>query len=300
MVSLLRAKVLVLASISLLSTFTHAMDVAVITRPQTDTDRRLDYSYDMLEAALKITEEEYGPYQVKLADIPMVRDRQFAELLRGDKLNVTISPPKPGWEQATRIPYPLQRGIASYRLLLVNKKDQNMFANVSSVNEIKSYRYGADTHWSTTLILKHHGFNVVIGPNYNTLFKMLSLGRFDVFPRGANEIFDEMEFNSPIYPNLTIEPNIALFMYLPTYFYVSPQHPRLAERIHKGIFLAHESGALDVVYNRHFANNLRLAQLHKRKIFIVENNNLLDGMYEHDKPYLLRLEELSSTPIAEQ
>ena len=89
-------------------------------------------------------------------------------------------------------------------------------------------RIGLGSQWSTTKILRAAGFNVVAGSSYDGLFWMLDHDRFDVFPRGVNEIFQEIEARRDSLPNLMIEPSLALYVPTPYYFFVSPQTPRLS------------------------------------------------------------------------
>ncbi len=50
--------------------------------------------------------------------------------------------------------------------------------------------------------------------------------KMDYFPRGVNEIFPEFYERSQNFPDMVIEPSMALYLPLPTYIFVSPNLTR--------------------------------------------------------------------------
>ena len=246
-----------------------------------------DYAKVLLEAVMKATEKDYGEYKIELNDSPMVRDRLRVELLKGELLNIASAPYSPDWVDAIRIPVPIRKGIGSYRLFMVRDHDVDLFKGVESIETIKKLRTGAIENWTTSQLLEHHKFNVVYGPTYASLFGMLSLGRFDTFMRGLNEVYDELEAHHEKYPNLLLERNAAILTYLPGYYYVSPRAPRLAQRIEYGLKKMANDGSFDTVFNSIYGDDIAAAKLGTLKIFYVENKSIPKELYVADKPYLL-------------
>jgi len=265
-----------------------SLDHVITNKPQAKADGRLQYSYKLLEIVLAATTEEYGDYKISKSKENMQRNRQMIELRRGKLLNMIVSPPKPGWEQAAiRVKFPTMRGICSYRISLIKNTNRDMLKNVNSLEQVKNYSVGAHNQWSTAIVLRNNDFNIVAGPNYLALFEMLAKNRFELFPRGLNEIYTELDLQKNDHPNLMVEEHIALFHYLPVYFYVSPKTPRLAKRISDGLAITFENGEFQKNFDEHFKKSIDLAKLENRKIFSLDNSNITPEMLKEDKKYVL-------------
>jgi len=264
------------------------IDVLIANRPHNDQDKRLDYSYELLAIALEVTKDVYGDYELNRSELSMSRERQYRELLSGNLLNVMVSPPKPGWGyNVIRVKLPIQKGIASFRLAFVMEKNRHLLRKVSTLDDLRGVTFGANFHWSTTIVLRANGLRVVAGESYLSLFDMLRMGRFQLFPRGLNEIYPELEEFQKSIPGLIVEDHTAMVMYLPSYFYVSPETPGIAERLEVGLRIASRKGALDKLFNQYFGDVVKKANLDKRKLIYVENPNIQPSMLEDDMPYLL-------------
>ncbi len=247
-----------------------------------------DYANDLLELALKLSEEHYGPYEVIQQPAQTVIRRQLLALQQGDDLSVAISMPMPEWRNnAKMIPFPLMKGLASYRLFFCHRKNLERFNAIENIEELKSLKVGQGTGWSTAKILEDHGFQVVYGGPYKTLFPMLHGGRFDLLMRGVYEIQPELAAYLPQMPELAIVDGFAVYTYLPMYFFVSEQKPELAERLTYGLQKAHDSGEWDRLFYRYFSDTLRVLNLERRRLFYLSNTNIDGSYYENDKPYLL-------------
>ncbi|SMF16514.1 hypothetical protein SAMN02745866_01080 [Alteromonadaceae bacterium Bs31] len=266
-----------------------AFDLAIIHAPLDEKDHHQEYIYEALERALFVTKESYGNYKMKLARKAIPRDRQFTELLEGKTLTVITSAPKANWTGKTlRVPFPIQKGIGSYRIFLIMEENKDLLKHVTTLGQLKLFSTGANVNWSTTKILKDHGFNTVDSLGYKNLFNMLSHGRFQTFNRGVNEVAKELEIFGKDFPSLTYDKHVLLYTYLPNYFYVTPKQPRLAQRIEFGLKKMHQNGELDKLFNRYYGPHLAQFELQNRRVFEIENTNLESGWYEHDKPYLLK------------
>ncbi len=145
------------------------------------------------------------------------------------------------------------------------------FKNLEHIDKLKGLKAGSGTQWTTTMVLKETGFHVETGTDYEGLFNMLNLNRFDYFPRGVNEIFLEFEARKIQFPNLLIEPTKALYFPTPSYFFVSPNYPELADRIKRGMEIIVEMGILDKLFEKAYGQAVSQAKLHDRLIFKCEN-----------------------------
>ncbi len=235
-------------------------------------DTRWDYPIALLVAALQATKEDFGPWTLAATAPSMSRNRALQMLKEGKLINLHIAPTRNEWEeQVLPIRIPIRKGLLGYRLFLIHKENQQKFAAIESLEELQQLSTGLHRQWSTTKALRALDFKVVEGSSYQGLFTMLHARRFDYFIRGVNEIFEEFALHRQSLPNLLIEPTKALYLPLPTYFFVSPKQPRLAERLQAGLERLLADGSLDRLFEQYHGDHIRQARLQERQIFVLEN-----------------------------
>lgn len=250
-------------------------EIVLVNRPPSDTDKRYEYPTKLLTIILKKTEKEYGPAVIVQSESSMARNRILIELEKGLIINVIAVPPKPGWEERLiPIRIPIRKGIQGFRTFLILKKNQAMLSSITSLEALKKIPTGSGQQWSTTRILNENGFDVRPGNSYEGLFNMLVYGRFITFGRGINEAAIEYETHKIQFPELAIEKDLLLFIPLPTYFFVSPKKPKLAERIEVGLSAMLEDGSFDDLFNQEFGELIKKSNLKNRRIFKINNPNL--------------------------
>ena len=254
----------------------YAQDIIKIVSGKSIDDKRNEYPHKILFAALNTTKDLYGDYKVEYTKA-VTRKRALILLKEGEFINVHSAPTQRIWEEdSIVIPIPIRKGILSYRLFLVKEKDLDKFSKISSVDEVKKFKAGLGTQWSITKLMNKLNFPIVTGMDYEGLFKMLSLGRFDYFPRGINEIFNEFEARHELYPQMRVENTKALYLPIPTYFFVSPKNKQLAQRIEIGLKRILKSGRFDELFLQFHGQSIKRANLSKRDIFKVDNPLLSD------------------------
>lgn len=262
----------VFCTVVLIAASGQAMDIVRIVKPPSTLDQRLVYVNSVLNTAMERTISSHGPYRIDEVIVDMSRDRSLVQLIHGEDINVHMVPTKPGWEaQSLAVKIPLMRGLLGYRLLLVRQNTAMQYADIDNLDTLKKLRVGLGSQWSTTESMKRLGFNIVTGTNYNGLFGMLVQNRFDYFPRGVNEVFPELDLRKDRYPDLTIAPNIALYLPLPYYAFVSPRYPELAARIEAGLNAMIADGSFNALFHTHFGAVLERADLGNRRIFRIDN-----------------------------
>jgi hypothetical protein len=201
----------------------------------------------LLQLALSKTEPTHGPFTIKFHSELWTRGRFQAELQRGRTLDVMWSVPGEDWkEHLLKIPFPLLRGLNSHRVLLIREADKALYQEVSSVADLRSLRAGQGRHWADTAVLRANQLPVVTSTHYELLFIMLAGKRFDYFPRGLYEVWDEYEHHK--HRGLIIEPRLMFRYDSPMYFFVNKSNHALAERIELGLNMAKEDGSLDELF----------------------------------------------------
>ena len=260
-----------------------AEEVIVMNPNQSASDDRLDYLQLLLTKAMERTIHLYGPYRIEQYPTSLTRQRSLALLVKG-KITVYVAPTSRKWEAAAiPVRIPLRKGILGYRLFFIRDKDQALFSEVSSMKELLKFRLGQGAQWTITQSFKRLGIKVSGGVEYEPLFKMLEMGRFDYFPRGINEIFREYETQKDKYPTLKIEDILSFYLPLPIYFFVSHTRPNLAKRIEVGLLSMLEDGTFDKFFMDYYREDIKKAHWGSRKIFQLKNLNLPDGI-PFDRP----------------
>lgn len=263
----------------------YSIDTVKVSGGRTPWDVRQNYPHRILQAALEATIEEYGTYELIGTGVGLTRNRALAELLRGELINVHVAPTRPEWEtSALVVKIPVMKGLLSYRLLLIKRSDSDLFSTISTIDELKSLKAGSGTQWSTTIAMEEAGFKIEKSTNYESLFKMLNIGRFDYFPRGLTEVFEEFDNIIPNYPSLIIDESILLYMFTPTYFFICPNNPELSERIQVGMERIIDNGTLDILFYERFGEVIERSNLQNRRIISIENPLIADkAILEVDK-----------------
>lgn len=169
---------------------------------------------------------------------------------------------------------PLFRGLLGMRLAIVTQQNTELFKHVSSIADLKRFRAGQGKTWPDTTILKENGLNVVTTLKYPNLFPMLEGGRFDYFPRGVNEPWDEIVNHQEL--NLTVDPYVLLKYTAPLYFFVAKENAQLAQKLTQSLNQMIEDGSFNSMF---FSDSqvqmvLQKANLKQRIIIPLSNPNL--------------------------
>ena len=248
----------------------------------------LQYVHALLELSLESTRQEFGEFEIRYHSTETLPERQLKGLEAGEQFSVTVSHAKERWNNAAiRVPFPLVRGLASYRLFFTTPNILPALNKVSSLKDFYQFSFGQGVGWSTSRFLEDKHFRIVYGSRYEGLFVMLTANRFDLLMRSPYELTGEHVNLSQQYPSLTYSTRTAMLTYLPMYFYVSDKQPELAARIEKGLKTAFQAGQLDALYEKYFHSSLALIHSSELRVFWINNTNITTQQYLADKPYLL-------------
>ncbi|AWB65461.1 hypothetical protein C2869_02975 [Saccharobesus litoralis] len=248
------------------------IDQITMTSRQSELDVREEYISEILDLALSLSKDKYGEYVVKQLPISMPNDQTFYELSLGKTINLAMSGATTDKDHlAIPIRIPIRRGILNYRLLVINKNKQALFKGITSFAQLKALTAGIHANAVTAEIMKLQGFSVVEGASYDGMFKQLSHNRFDYIPRGVHEAYDELQLRAATLDNLMIEPNLAIYMPMPYYIYVSPKFPRLVKRIEYGLEKMIEQKLIKTIFDKYYAEDVARANLAQRTIIDIGN-----------------------------
>lgn len=227
-----------------------------------------DYMNGLLKLALSYSSTKYT-----FATTPEVYSRpRVMESVRSGSISVMWGGTS---EEMERDFIPVRvdayRGLMNHRLFFIRKGDQARFDNIHNLEDLKKVRMGQGRSWQDASILENAGFEVVKATKKPSLYHMLDGGRFDAFPRGANEVWTELN----AFPELalTVEKRLVLIYPLPTYFFVSPKDPELAKDIENGLESAIDDGAFDRYFygSPEVQEALERADLPNRRAIRIDN-----------------------------
>lgn len=252
----------------LFATPCHGMDI-IRTYGESKTDQRNSFPVALLAMALEKTKDDMGPYQLSTDFKATSRDRSLLELQKGKLVNVLAVPTRPEWEETTlSIPISIHKDLLDYRVLLIDGKNAERFAKIKTYEQLKQLRFGLMAQWTTTQILQAQQFNVITSSFYEGLFGMLMEGRFDVFLRGLSEVTQELAIQGAVYPDLMIQPTLAVHLPMPVYFFVSPHNPKLRNRIEAGLKRMQADGSFDELFDQYHGEDTKDMLKHRRIIEI--------------------------------
>jgi hypothetical protein len=249
--------------------------ILVHPRAESISDTRYQYDWAVLRMAMDKTRASFGPYVIQEAADKMVPSRVEYEMQSPDgRLNLFVRSTSIDLEKRfLPIRIPVDRGLLSYRVLLVRATDLPRFAAVRDLDGLRKFSIGQGKGWADVKILRLSRFNVVEGNSYDGLFAMLTAERFDAFSRSIDEALAEYDLQHGTHPEIAIEPTLLLHYPLPRYFFVrrDAQGEQLSKRIESGLEMMVRDGSLANLFFQYKGDQIKRAGLDKRWILNIPN-----------------------------
>ncbi|MTI42618.1 extracellular solute-binding protein (family 3) [Roseibium hamelinense] len=261
----------VFAVFGILSAFAQTATAPVVRYPvEAGRDVENNFSFKVLKLAL---EKTGGDWQLVPAAAPMNESRSKLLLEQGWQIDVA-------WygsyaeleERLFPIRIPINKGLLSWRLLLIDGRQQDKFSAVRTIEDLRRLTLVQGEGWTDVDILRAAGFSVQETP-YETAFKMVGAGRVDGFPRGASEAYFEQANTVDHVPNLAVEKSLVIHYPLAKLFFVRKGNAALHAAIREGLEKAHADGSYDALFFSHPPNRqaLEFAGFKNRRKFSIEN-----------------------------
>jgi len=250
-------------------------DEYILAPPQSSFDSSHDYYYQLLKLGLYKAGHDKDSKLIKFHNQVLTQNRAISELIN-DSNRITIHRMGTSMEREEKllpIRVPLVRGILGYRIFIIRRDMETVFSSIKTLLELQKLKACQGSHWPDTTILRNAGLKVVDSPNYEAMFKMLSAGRCDYFPRAIHEGVVELKARELSYPDLMIEKTLMLSYMFPMYFFVNKKDYRMAYQVEKGLLLAIKDKSFDEFMQTHptTAHIFPLSKWSKRTIFDLDN-----------------------------
>ncbi|AWB68878.1 diguanylate cyclase [Saccharobesus litoralis] len=229
------------------------------------------YQYELLKMALARSNKSYRLQQRE----NKLNEAQLVHFVTNNQLDVIWVATNQAYEEKMLpIRVPLFKGLIGHRLFIIRQGEQSQFSHINTLNDLQQLKLGQGAMWADTKVLKSAGLNVVTTLKYENLFYMLDGGRFDMYPRGVHEPFEEVKRYAEL--PLVVEKDLLLVYPLAVYFFVSNDNRQLAKEIETGLNAMIEDGTFDqYFYNYPMVHNaLKLAKLGSRKKIFINNANM--------------------------
>jgi hypothetical protein len=246
--------------------------------PETANDQRHLYYWQVLDAALAVTRDKYGDYNLQPYGTAMTFPRAVAEVESGrGRVNIVARATNLDLEKRLLpIPIPIDKGLLGNRLLLIMPDTQSRLDQVRTLSDLSRFSIGQASSWTDVAVLRASGLTVVTADDYEGLFQMLSARRFDLFSRGVNEIESELASHRTRLPGLMIDRSLMLQYPMPRYFFVprTAEGEHMAARIREGIARLVKSGEFERRYQAYKKLILGDLDLAGRRVLKLPNPEL--------------------------
>lgn len=256
----------------------HGAEVTTVRYPPPESpldSRSLDV-VALLDAALRRTEASHGPYRLEPSPVALTEPRQFIELEAGsgllDVLWAAHSLHRP--QRLRPLNLDLRRGLLGMRVALVDRQRLTDFASIADLAALRRFSVGQGQAWQDVDVYQASGVRVVTSAGYETLFRMLLAGRFDLFPRGIGEAFEELQSRRAEMPRLAVEPGLLLVYPFPYHFYFGPSQAALATRVEQGLMAMKADGSFDAHLWQRYGPAVARARLRERRVLRLSNPHL--------------------------
>ena len=237
-----------------------------------------DYFTNLLILALEASKAENEVIDIVFSEHEYSQAR-WIHVLKNDRhrnLVIWTMTDKKREQQLRPIRIPLFKGLFGYRVLLIRTGEQARFDGIQQLGELAKLLAGQGTHWPDTDVMLHNGLRVTTSETTESLFRMLSAGRFDYFPRGISEAWFELAQRNE--KGLVVEQNLLLHYPTAIYYFVNQENEALARRIESGLETLIDNGQFDQFFYHHPRISSGLDKLHGRTILTLENPDLPEAL----------------------
>lgn len=229
------------------------------------------YRIALANLILDRTAATYGAMNILPVSDPDPSQERCLASLKSGRVDLAFVPPNAArLRDFDMLPIDLHNGMLSYRLLIIRAEDQAAFAKVNSLEALRQFTGGFGSQWADFNMFALNQLPVLGMANPNTLLEMLHQHRFDYFHRGLSEAWPELAAHKSEFPELIVEPHLALEYFLPVYFTFNKVDPGLRERFAEGFAEIQKDGSFKQLFNQYYGQAAIDSRLSGRTIIHVQ------------------------------
>ncbi|MCQ8878572.1 transporter substrate-binding domain-containing protein [Pseudoalteromonas shioyasakiensis] len=200
---------------------------------------------------------------------PMNKKRIAEELDKNTSINLAWLSIKPNSAvNLIHTTLPIYKGLHGKRLLMINKDQQQRFASINTLDDLKPLIALQKQSWSDFEVLKRNGLTVNGELSYRSMIKALETKLGDYFPRSVSAI--EAEVAKQQHLNLMVEPTIMLHYTNQYFFYSHKANKQLITLLQQGLIKMQQSGEFESLYQHYFGEKEQRLSLSTRKAFQLQ------------------------------
>ncbi len=249
-------------------------DKTVNARYLDNENHHSEYFSSLIKRALELTSESPQDYTLSPYKTPLPALRISYLAGKGKNINLFWAPAMPNFDvlNLIAIKQPLMKGLAGYRLLLINNDEQDTIAPMLTTNSLEQMRLAQVLGWVDNKIYKHNGFHIKAATSIDAMFTMLKAKRINAIPMGAHHIQQLIEQNKANNSKLAIETSTVIYYSLPYIFYLNEKEIKLAKRLEEGLQLMQGNGDFEGLFNHYHKETLELLDINKRHIIELDSS----------------------------
>lgn len=177
--------------------------------------------------------------------------------------------------------YPIFRGLLGYRVFITNRETARKLKYKMPLEQLQQFHVIQGSGWGDADILKNSGFTSVSTlPDFENLFKVIELGRAELFPRSITEPYGELDSRCHLTAqfvcrdkNMLVDDKLLLVYKFPMYFFVSPKRPDIKHYI-ENAFRKHYDEFL-TFFHKHPLVIESLKRLKGRTVYYLDDTRAL-------------------------
>jgi hypothetical protein len=205
--------------------------------------QQTSYPVVLLQLAIEKSAPKFGPASLQSFGTHMVYQRKLLSVNKGELDVIWAMTSEQKEQDMLPIMIPIFKGLIGYRIMVIQAIKQQQLTHILSTQQIKNMVAIQGIDWTDTDILRANGFKVETSDWDSSLYKGVSKGYYDYFPRSMLEAWAEMRRYR--FKNLVVENRHLLYYPTAMYFFVQKDNKSLAQRLEFGLNQAIDDGSFD-------------------------------------------------------
>ncbi|WAC71019.1 hypothetical protein OU995_15535 [Roseateles sp. SL47] len=215
---------------------------------------------------------------------PMTKTRAISTLKNGQLAGFVLNIAGQVDDEAlVKINLPTFLGASDYRICFGRAALRGALAEVKTVDDLKPFSFAHALGWADTPVMRANGLKVIEVQRIDSIFRMMSIDRVDLFCRNLIEVLFELDAAPP---GVVVMDGFLLKYPAPHYLHVHVRDRALADLLQQGLLAAVRDGSAPRLLKRYLLPSSKRFDLKHRRVIP------LTGGYEYSRESLPKLDFL--------